>query len=75
VGKYAGKTLTVLNSDDVYDVICINEDDGYSEILKQDPDDEEGYLLQDSYSIDEYFWLIADSHIEELLEEGAITIT
>jgi hypothetical protein len=75
MGKYAGKTLTVLNSDFVYDVICINEDDGYSETLKQDPNDEDGYILRVLDSSDEDYWLIGDSHIDELLEEGAITIS
>jgi len=75
MGKYAGKTFTVLNSEVVDDVICINEDDGYSEILQQDADDEDGYILRYSDSSDEYFWLIGDSYINELLEKGAITIS
>jgi hypothetical protein len=75
VGKYAGKIFTVLNSDVVDDVININEDDGYRETLKQDPADEYGYLLRVSDSLDELFWLIGDSHIDELLEKGAITIS
>ena len=75
MGKYAGKTFTVLNSDVVDAVISINEDDGYSEILKHDPDNADGYLLQDSHNLDEGFWLIGDSHIEELLAKRAVTIS
>ena len=75
MGRYAEKTFTVLNSGVVGEVICINEKNGYSETLKQDPDDSDGYLLRDSYSIDEDFWVIGDSHIDELLKEGAITIS
>jgi hypothetical protein len=75
VGKYLGKTFTVLNSGVVAEIIHINEKNGYSETLKQDPDDEYGYLLRASWSIDGGFWVIDDSNIEELLEQKAITIS
>jgi hypothetical protein len=75
--NYAGCLFTILDSKKVYDIICISETEGYSELLENDPEGEPlAYILPDS-DYEDYSnpWYIYNSYIRELLECNAITLT
>lgn len=74
MSKYNGKTITILETEKVFNNCYISETNRWMGILKHK--EYNLYSIEPSKgSWEKDDWLICDQSIDELLELGAITIT